>query len=106
MPIRWKSPNSIDPTLTFIAFLISVLVGARRFVHASLLRGQRFKLTHDPQFVSRLYQPLAEWRMQRLPQRGEGYTLDLDSTVFGRYGKQEGSPRGIDCLRRHCATTK
>jgi hypothetical protein len=31
MPIRWKSPNHIDPTSTFTAFLVSVLVGARRF---------------------------------------------------------------------------
>src|SRR2546421_9267342 len=41
MPIRWKSPNHIDPSATFTAFLISVLVGARRFAHASLLRGDR-----------------------------------------------------------------
>ena len=32
--------------------------------------------------------------MQRLPQRPEGYTLDLDSTVFERYGNQEGSLKG------------
>src|SRR5260370_6693525 len=41
MPICWKSPNHIDPSSTFTAFLISVLVGARRFAHASLLRGDR-----------------------------------------------------------------
>src|SRR5262249_57606054 len=41
MPIRWRSPNHIDPTSTFTAFLLSVLVGARRFAHASLLRGDR-----------------------------------------------------------------
>ena len=41
MPIRWRSPNHIDPTSTFTAFLVSVLVGARRFAHASLLRGDR-----------------------------------------------------------------
>jgi DNA-directed RNA polymerase subunit N (RpoN/RPB10) len=44
--------------------------------------------------VQRLFEPLAEWQMQRLPQRPEGYTLDLDSTVFERYGKQEGSLKG------------
>jgi hypothetical protein len=44
--------------------------------------------------VQRLYEPLAEWQMERLPQRSEGYTLDLDSTVFERYGKQEGSLKG------------
>ena len=41
MPIHWRSPNHIDPTSTFTAFLIAVLVGARRFAHASLLRGDR-----------------------------------------------------------------
>src|SRR6267378_2354971 len=43
MPIRWRSPNHIDPTSTFTAFLISVLVGARRFAHAGLLRGDPVK---------------------------------------------------------------
>jgi len=40
--------------------------------------------------VQRLFEPLAEWQMQRLPQRADGYTLDLDSTVFERYGQQRG----------------
>jgi len=31
-----------------------------------------------------------------LPQRDEGYTLDLDSTVFERYGKQQGASRGYN----------
>jgi DNA-directed RNA polymerase subunit N (RpoN/RPB10) len=113
MPIRWRSPNHIDPTATFTAFLMAVLTGARRFAHAGLLRGDRalhallglerfpiddtirnlfrkFGMGH----VQRLYEPLAEWQMERLPQRSEGYTLDLDSTVFERYGKQEGSLKG------------
>ena len=110
MPIQWKSPNRIDPTATFLAFLITVLAGARRFAHAALLRGDRVlhALLGMPRFptddtirnlfrqftmghVQRLYEPLAEWQMQRLPLRRDGYTLDLDSTVFERYGKQEGS---------------
>ena len=41
MPIHWKSPNRIDPTDTFLAFLITVLVGAKRFAHAALLRGDQ-----------------------------------------------------------------
>src|SRR3954452_12340615 len=113
MPIRWRSPNHIDPTSTFTAFLVSVLAGARRFAHASLLRGDRalqalLGLDRFPtddtirnlfhRFgmgeVQRLFEPLAEWQMHRLPPRVEGYTLDLDSTVFERYGKQEGSLKG------------
>jgi hypothetical protein len=113
MPIVWRSPNHIDPCFTFTAFLIAVLVGARRFAHASLLRGDRalHALLGMDRFptddtirnlfrrfgmgqVQRLFEPLAEWQMQRLPQRADGYTLDLDSTVFERYGKQEGSLKG------------
>jgi hypothetical protein len=30
VPIRWRSPNHVDPTRTFTAFLLSVLVGAPR----------------------------------------------------------------------------
>ena len=41
MPVPWKSPNHIHPTANSTAFLMSVLVGARRFAHASLLRGDR-----------------------------------------------------------------
>jgi len=34
MPTQWKSPNRIDPTDTFVAFLVTVLVGPG----ASLMR--------------------------------------------------------------------
>ena len=113
MPVQWKSPNQMDPSSTFVAFLMTLLVGAKRFAHAALLRGDQalqallgmkrfpiddtirnlfraFSMGH----VQRLYEPLTEWQMQRLPLRAEGYTLDLDSTVLERYGKQEGSLKG------------
>src|SRR5260370_41288539 len=41
MPIRWRSPNHIDPRCTFTAILESVLEGGRRFAHASQLRADR-----------------------------------------------------------------
>jgi hypothetical protein len=113
MPVRWRSPNHIDPSATFVSFLIAVLVGAKRFAHANWLRGdralhailglQRFPVDDTirnlfRQFgagnVQRLFEPLTEWQMQRLPRRAEGYSLDLDSTVFERYGQQEGSRKG------------
>ncbi len=113
MAFRFTSPNQIEPTVTLTAFLISVLVGARRFAHTNLLRGdraphallgmarfptddtirnlfRRFKMGD----VHRLFDPLAEWMIERLPVRADGYTLDLDSTVFERYGEQEGSLKG------------
>jgi hypothetical protein len=113
MPICWRSPNQIEPSVTFTAFLMAVLVGAKRFAHANWLRGDRalhallgidrfptddtirnlfrhFTMGH----VQRLFEPLTQWQMERVPIRGEGYTLDLDSTVFERYGNQEGSLKG------------
>src|SRR3954463_14765305 len=113
MPICWRSPNQIEPAATFTAFLIAVLVGAKRFAHANWLRGDRalHALLGIDRFptddtirnlfrrftmgnVQRLFEPLAQWQMERVPLRSEGYTLDLDSTVFERYGRQEGSRKG------------
>lgn len=113
MPVQWRSPNQIDPTATFTAFLMAVLVGARRFAHANWLRGDRalhallglHRFPCDDTIrnlfrrfsmgdVHRFFAPLAEWQMERLPQRSEGYSLDLDSTVFERYGQQEGALKG------------
>jgi hypothetical protein len=113
MPVQWHSPNQIDPTATFTAFLMAVLVGARRFAHANWLRGDRAlhallglrRFSSDDTIrnlfrrfsmgdVHRLFDPLAQWQMERLPQRSDGYSLDLDSTVFERYGQQEGSLKG------------
>ncbi len=115
MPLCYKSPNSIDPTETLTAFLISVLAGARRFSHSAMLRADKalhalLGMTRFPtddtirnlfkRFtqgrVYELYAPLCEWLMERLPQREEGYSLDLDSTVFERYGVQEGAQKGFN----------
>jgi hypothetical protein len=41
MPIRWKSHNQIEPTATFLAFLSAALVGAKRFAHTAVLRGDQ-----------------------------------------------------------------
>ncbi len=113
MPICWRSRNQIEPAATFTAFLIAVLVGAKRFAHVNWLRGDRalHALLGIDRFptddtirnlfrrftmgnVQRLFEPLMQWQMERIPVRGEGYTLDLDSTVFERYGHQEGSLKG------------
>lgn len=113
MPIQLKSPNAIPPVDTYTAFLLTVLAGARRFAHASLLRGDRglhallgikrfptddtirnlFK-RFTQRRVYEFYSVLWGWQIARLPQRDEGYSLDMDSTVFERYGRQEGALKG------------
>jgi hypothetical protein len=119
MPFQLKSPNAIDPARTFTAFIVSVLVGARRFAHTGLFRidktlhtlmgivrfpnddtirnlFKRFTEAH----VYSFYDPLWRWMLERVPQRSEGYTLDLDSTVFERYGKQQGALKGYNPKKR------
>ena len=38
MPLRFTSPNQIEPIVTLTVFLLSVLAGARRIAHTGLLR--------------------------------------------------------------------
>jgi hypothetical protein len=119
MPVHLRSPNAIAPEETFTAFLISVLAGARRFAHTALLRadgalhallGMKRFPTDDTirnlfkrfrqGLVVQFYEPLWAWQLARVPKRGGGYSLDLDSTVFERYGEQAGVKRGYN-PRKH-----
>jgi len=115
LPVHLHSRNAIEAAQTFTAFLVSVVAGARRFAHAGLLRADRalhavlgmkrfptdgtirnlFK-RFTQGMVVRMYEPLWAWQLERLPQRAGGYSLDLDSTVFERYGEQEGVKRGYN----------
>jgi hypothetical protein len=119
MPIVHRSANSIPPAQTYVAFLISVAAGARRFAHASWLRGDRAlhgllgidRFPSDDTIrnlflrfgmgeVQRFFEPMTEWMMGRVPPRSEGHSLDLDSTVFERHGQQqEGALKGYNPRR-------
>jgi hypothetical protein len=113
LPFRLTSPNALDPAQTFTAFLLAVLAGARRFAHASLLRADTalHQILGLPRFPSddtlrnlfkrfgqgqcqRFFSGLWAWQLARLPECAAGYSLDLDSTVFERYGRQQGALRG------------
>jgi len=113
LPFSLTSPNAIDPVETFTAFLLSVVAGARRFAHSSWLRGDKalhallgmarfpiddtlrnlFKRFGQGQ-CQRFFFGLWSWQLERLPECAAGYSLDLDSTVFERYGHQQGALRG------------
>jgi hypothetical protein len=90
LPFRLTSPNAIDPVETFTAFLLSVVAGARRFAHTIRNLFKRFGQGQCQRFFSGLW----NWQLQRLPECSCGYSLDLDSTVFERYGRQQGALRG------------
>lgn len=113
LPFRLTSPNAIDPVETFTAFLLSVVAGARRFAHTSLLRADaglhallgisRFPIDDTVRNLfkrfgqgqcQRFFSGLWNWQLERLPECASGYSLDLDSTVFERYGHQQGALRG------------
>jgi Transposase DDE domain group 1 len=112
-PFSLRSPNAIDPVKTFAAFLLSVVAGARRFDHTSLLRADtalqallgisRFPIDDTVRNLfkrfgqgqcQRFFSGLWNWQFERLPECASGYSLDLDSTVFERYGQQQGALRG------------
>jgi hypothetical protein len=115
LPVCWTSNNAIPAGETFTAFLIAVMAGARRFAHSSMLRADRalhamlgikrfptdstirnlFK-RFTQAMVVRMYEPLWAWQLERLPEREGGYSLDLDSTVFERYGRQQGARKGYN----------
>src|SRR5260370_1639184 len=113
LPFRLTSPNAIDPVETFTAFLVSVVAGARRFAQANLLRADtalhallgmaRFPIDDTMRNLfkrfgqgqcQRFFSGLWSWQLERLPECSAGYSLDLDSTVFERYGRQQGALRG------------
>jgi len=108
LPFRLTSPTRSIPW-TFTAFLLSVVAGARRFAHTSLLRADvalhellgitRFPVDDTIRNLfkrfgqgqcQRFFSGLWNWQLERLPECSSGYSLDLDSTVFERYGSAAG----------------
>ena len=71
---------------------LHALLGIQRFPTDDTIRNlfKRFRQSLVVQF----YEPLWAWQLARVPERAGGYSLDLDSTVFERYGEQEGVKRG------------
>jgi hypothetical protein len=77
---------------------LHALLGIRRFPTDDTIRNlfKRFRQSLVVQF----YEPLWAWQLAQVPKRVGGYSLDLDSTVFERYGEQEGVKRGYN-PRKH-----
>src|SRR5246127_948560 len=118
-PYRAESPNHYEPGQILVAFILSVIAGARRFAHANQLRAdlalhallgmKRFPsddtiLNYFRRFnqgeIERFWRPLWCWLISRLPQVRNGFSLDLDSTIFSRHGtQQQGAARGYNPRR-------
>ena len=119
MPFAVTSPNATPPEDIALAFMSGVIIGARRFSHLEHLR-QDCALGHilglerfvaDATFsrffgrfrqgeVNALFGQLFRWQLAKLPSLfpvlKQGCTLNLDSSVFERYGHQEGAVLGYN----------
>jgi Transposase DDE domain group 1 len=114
-----KSANHYDPGQILVGFMLSVIAGAQRCAHANQLRADRALhallgmrrfpsddtlLNYFRRFsqaeVERFWRPLWRWLIGRLPLLEQGFSLDLDSTIFSRHGtQQQGAARGYNPRR-------
>ena len=108
------SPNATKPVDVVLAFISGVLTGARRFSHIESLRYDevirrifgmarfpsditvmRFFRRFGRRQIEEVFGALRVWQLGIMTPPGR-YTLDLDSSVFERYGKQEGAVLGYN----------
>lgn len=113
LPDGRRSPNQIPVVDIVLAFLASVLTGAQRFAHVARLRDDavvqailgvrrmpsamtvtRYFGGFARSHVEHLARVLWRFTLARVVVPSLGAVLDLDSTVFERYGQQEGSRKG------------
>ena len=113
------SNNAIPLADSLTAFIMAVVVGARRFAHCEWLRADhvlhamlglerfpsddtirnffhRFTQAH----IQAFWRPLWCWLLLLVRCPLAGFALDLDSTVFSREGHQEGARKGYNPRRK------
>jgi hypothetical protein len=114
---QYTSTHAIPPEHTLPAFLLAVAGGARRFAHLGMLRCdealrqlrsvpvfpsddtvRNFFRRFGPGEVERFFPALWRWLLEAQPPRA--CTLDLDSSVFQRFGQHAGAVRGYNPTRR------
>ena len=115
MPFELHSPNAIPPAQTLMAFLCAVVAGASRFAHTDWLRADKalHTMLGIPRFpgtdtirnffarftqgaIQSFWRPLWRWILPFFVAPPEGFSLDLDSTIFQRNGQQEGAAKGYN----------
>ena len=118
MVFKLRSPNAIPPEQTLTGFLFAVIAGASRFAHTDWLRSDKalhamlgiarfpgtdtvrnFFLRFTQGTVEAFWRPLWGWMLLHFAAPAEGFSLDLDSTIFQRSGSQEGAARGYNPQR-------
>lgn len=118
LPDGRTSPNQRPVVDIAMSLMLNVLTGGERYAHVERLRFDEalrtmFQIKVMPSavsatryfggFVRRQSERLAEltdrFVMSQLESPKEGEVLDLDSTVFDRFGEQEGSKKGYNPRR-------
>jgi hypothetical protein len=113
LPDGRTSPNQIPAVEIILAFFAAVLTGAKRFAHVERLRADvvvrailgvarmpsamtltRYLGGFVRSQVEHLTEVLWQFTLARVRPSPLGAVLDLDSTVFERYGHQEGALKG------------
>jgi hypothetical protein len=99
------------------SFFVSIWLGANRFAHTSILQHdkvlqkifglkrapsndtyRRFFQKFDFETGSNFFIALFTWMFSQL--KFDHFTLDVDSSVWTRYGKQQGAKRGYNAKKR------
>ena len=118
LPWKLTSPNAIPLAPTLTAFIIGVITGARRFAHTEMARADRalhallglerwpgadtvrglfHRFTQGT--IQQFWRPLWVWLLEMIVCPAGGFSLDLDSTVFQRTGRQQGAAKGYNPRR-------
>lgn len=116
LPFRYTSNNALEPAHILLAFWLGVMAGARRFAHLQMLRadhalqalcGTRFPgddavrnffRRFGPGQIATFFPAMFRWLLAQHPPASA--VLDLDSTLFQRFGRQEGAEHGYNPTRR------
>lgn len=113
LPDGRTSPNQVPVVDMAMALLVTILMGGRRFAHVERFRSDavlpelfEVERTSSAMTVTRYFGGFRKGHVQHLVETvGRGLwgrlipadpaaVLDLDSTIFERYGRQEGSLKG------------
>ena len=115
LPDQRTSPNARPVVEIVFALFAAVAAGATRFAHVGRLRWDvtlpailqldripsaatltRYFGSFTQGQVERLAQRLGQWTFEQLSKTSSAYTLDLDSSVLTRYGRQQGARKGYN----------
>lgn len=119
LPLAKRSNNQIPQSDVLLAWFYGLALGAERFAHFTRYRRdpllpqllglprfpspdtlRRFFLAFSYARLTTVSETLMRQSLERMPRFLLGHTLDLDSTVFCRYGAQEGSQIGYNPQKR------